>query len=163
MLLVSGTEIIIPVEFHPTRLLVLRAAQAGSIRRITERWALTYPGRTEETPPPGTPAGVILSTFAASAAWGSTRDGGTVFGRVLDVFLRWGLVDSHGGVTPLGRLVLDDWSLREAEGDYASCPYYAGTGDQKCDRGCWDEPRCIEEPPTGPWPLLRSHILGGGR
>lgn len=34
-------------------------------------------------------------------------------------------------------------------GDMASCPYRMGTGDRKCDQGCWDYPRCVDlGPPT---------------
>jgi hypothetical protein len=29
-------------------------------------------------------------------------------------------------------------------GDMAQCPYRMGTGDRKCDQGCWDYPRCLD-------------------
>jgi len=31
------------------------------------------------------------------------------------------------------------------------CPYYQRTGNQKCNRGCWQEPSCITDEPLGGW------------
>jgi hypothetical protein len=33
----------------------------------------------------------------------------------------------------------------------AACPYYAGTGDRTCKSGCWQEPSCITDEPSGGW------------
>lgn len=33
--------------------------------------------------------------------------------------------------------------------DIAACPYRMGTGDRKCNQGCFDYPRCVDlGPPT---------------
>jgi hypothetical protein len=32
-----------------------------------------------------------------------------------------------------------------AEQDLSDCPYFAGTGDQKCNHGCRWEPACVEQ------------------
>lgn len=29
-------------------------------------------------------------------------------------------------------------------GEMWQCPYRMGTGDRKCDQGCWDYPRCVD-------------------
>ncbi len=37
------------------------------------------------------------------------------------------------------------------EDTLAACPYYAGTGKQTCQSGCWQEPSCITDKPSGGW------------
>lgn len=50
------------------------------------------------------------------------------------------------------------WIEAMREQDDSTCPYYQGTGDQVCDRGCREEPRCMVDEPLEGWPLVRAGI-----
>ena len=50
-----------------------------------------------------------------------------------------------------------------SSGDMAFCPYRMGTGDQKCDQGCFDYPRCLDlgEPTEAEREECRQRMSGG--
>jgi hypothetical protein len=161
----TTTEIGIPVGYHPTRMLVLRAAQEGWVMNFGRpdeppTWCLVHRQVIAKAVPQGSATARILELLDR---WGYGRTSATPtpFSRILDLFHKWGLVDSHGEIRPLGALVLDDWTLREADGDRSDCPYLRGTGDGKCNQGCWEEPRCVTDAPVNGWPMTRSRILRG--